>query len=119
MPTHPLGTLVTTLRRRPGVEAALVLGPDGLVIAAEASSTVDVEALAAEAPRLVSRAIAVGAITGRGTLQLAVLDLSDGGVIVSPLSPDASLLLVTSPACDRAALVAELRRHRLHLEALA
>jgi len=119
MPGHPLHTLVTTLRRRPGVEAALVVSVDGLVISQEAADGVAVEALAAQAPRLLAPAAAVGTLAGRGPLQLAFLDHETGSLVLAPLSDEAALLVVTSPACDRAGLVSDLRRHRLHLVALA
>ena len=67
----------------------------------------------------VAPAAAVGTLAGRGPLQLAFLDHETGSLVLAPLSDEAALFVVTSPACDRAGLVSDLRRHRLHLAALA
>ena len=119
MPAHPLHALVSTLRRRPGVEAAIVVSPDGLAIVHEAAPGVDPEPLAAQAPLVLHALGDQAARAGRGPLRVAVLDHEGGGLVLAPLSPEATLLVVTASACDRAALLTDLRQYRQHLALLA
>ena len=110
--------LVAALRRREGVEAAVVLGRDGLLIDGQAIAGLDAENLAARVPPIVSPADEFGQSTGRGDLRTAVLEHAHGLAIVAVLSADALLLVLVSPSADVGQLLYELRRNRDHIAAL-
>lgn len=116
MPT--LRELVTTIRRRDGVGAAVVLGPDGLVIAGDAEPGVDVERIAAHAPGIVGAAGRFGSAAGGGELATAILEFAGALAVVSPLSPDAMLVVLLRADADVGPVVYDLRRSRAQLAAL-
>ena len=110
--------LVAAIRQRPGVDAAIVLGPDGLLIAGDADAAVDRDALAARVPALLAAARGLASSSARGDLRTAVLEHEAGLLIVSVLSSEAILIVLVSPSADVGALVLELRRNRQHLASL-
>ncbi len=111
--------LVSLLRQRDGVEAAIVLGRDGLVIASDSQPGVDSESLAALLPSVVSAADELGQHTGRGALTTALLEYPGGVVLVSPMSADAILMVLSDQGPHLGPLILELRRHCEHLASLA
>jgi predicted regulator of Ras-like GTPase activity (Roadblock/LC7/MglB family) len=113
-----LRDLVVTLRRRDGVDAAVVLGHDGLVIDGDADASVDVERIAAHMPGVVAAANGFGTAAARGPLVTAVLEHADGLALVAVLSADALLVVVVRAEADVAALLYDLRRSRTQLAAL-
>ncbi|MBL0941033.1 MAG: roadblock/LC7 domain-containing protein [Gemmatimonadaceae bacterium] len=116
MPT--IRDLVTTLRRREGVDAAIVLGRDGLLIDGASSSPHDPEGLAAHVPPLALAAVELGLASQRGEMGLMVLEYQRGSVVVAALSTEAYLLVLLEPAANLANLLYELRRHRTQISAL-
>lgn len=110
--------LVAAIRERPGVDAAIVLGPDGLLIVGDADAAVDRDALAARVPSLLAAARGLAGVSGRGELRTAVLEHEAGLFVVSVLSADAILMVLVSPSADAGALVLELRRNRQHFASL-
>jgi predicted regulator of Ras-like GTPase activity (Roadblock/LC7/MglB family) len=116
MPT--IRDLVSVLRRREGVDAAIVLGRDGLLIDGATSAAFDPEGLAALVPPLVLAAGDLGRTADRGNFGLMVLEHERGPIVVSALSPDAYLLVLLQPQANLAALLYELRRHRAQISAL-
>lgn len=116
MPT--IRDLVTALRRRDGIDAAIVLGRDGLLIDGTSHGTLDPEGLAAHVPPMALAAVEMGLASQRGDFGLMVLEYSQGSVVVTSLSPDALLLVLLRPEANLAALLFELRRHRSQLSAL-
>jgi predicted regulator of Ras-like GTPase activity (Roadblock/LC7/MglB family) len=110
--------LVAAIRQREGVDAAIVLGPDGLLIDSSHSAGLDAEGLAARIPAIISPADELGSATGRGELLTAVLEHRNGLAIVSVLSPEAILLVLVSPRANIGQLLFELRRNREHIAAL-
>jgi predicted regulator of Ras-like GTPase activity (Roadblock/LC7/MglB family) len=116
MPT--IGDVVGALRQRAGVEAAVVLGRDGLLIDGRSIPALDTEALAAHAPSIVSAAEELGTAAGRGTFATGVLEYPGTLAIVSVLSADAILLVLAREEVDLGALVFELRRNRERMAAL-
>jgi predicted regulator of Ras-like GTPase activity (Roadblock/LC7/MglB family) len=110
--------LVTALRRRDGVDAAVVLGRDGLLIDGTTSGALDAEGLAAHVPPMALAAVEMGLTAQRGDFGLMVLEYSRGSVIVTSLSSDAFLLVLLQPEANLASLLFELRRHRAQLSAL-
>lgn len=116
MPT--IRDLVAALRQRDGVEAAVVLGRDGLLIDSQTEPTVDAERVAALMPSIVAAADEYGAHDGRGSLTTAVLEFAPGIAIISVLSNDAILVVLAKPTTNLAPLLFELRRNRENIAAL-
>jgi hypothetical protein len=116
MPT--IRDLVSVLRRREGIDAAVVLGRDGLLIDGASSAPFDPEGLAALVPPLVLSASDLGRAAERGEFGVMVLEYGSGSVVISALSADAFLLVLLQPTANLAALLYELRRHRAQISAL-
>ena len=110
--------LVAAIRQREGVEAALVLGRDGLLIDSQVVPGLDPEDLAARIPPIIAPADDLGLAAARGEMQTAVLEHRRGLAIVSVLSPEAILLVLVTARADVSQLLFELRRHREHIAAL-
>jgi hypothetical protein len=116
MPT--IRDLVSAIRRRNGVDAALILGRDGLLIDGATDPVLDPDSLAAHVPSLVQAAIEMGTAAGRGDFALMVQEYSAGTLVITAVSPDAYLLVVLRPDGDLAELVYDLRRFRAQIAAL-
>lgn len=114
-----LRDLVSVLRQRPGVRAALVCGADGVMIAADADPAVAVEPLAAHAPALATHARRMAEAGGFGAPAFHFVEAPDGDLCLLPAADGGWLVVLAAPPCDRAALVAELRRHLPAIAALA
>jgi predicted regulator of Ras-like GTPase activity (Roadblock/LC7/MglB family) len=110
--------LVAAIRQRDGVDAAIVLGRDGLLIDSQLAPGLDADDVAARIPAIIGPADEFGAATGRGELLTAVLEHRDGLAIVSVLSTEALLLVLVSPRANIGQLLFELRRNREHIAAL-
>jgi uncharacterized protein len=111
--------LVDAVRRRDGVEAAIVLGRDGLLVDGEKVSYLDGEQVAAHSPAVFSAADALGKAARAGQLQTAVLEFPGTIAIISAMSEDALLVVLARPTAALPALLGELRRLRQHIAALA
>ena len=116
MPT--IRDLVAAIRDHQGVEAAVVLGRDGLVIDGQSADHVGAEDLAAHLPGVVNAADDFGNAAGRGGLTTGVLEYPTGTAIVSVVSPDAMLLVLLKPGANLGQLLFEIRRNRQHIAAL-
>lgn len=116
MPT--IRDLVRALRVRDGVDAAIVLGRDGLLIDGDCTATFDADHLAAFVPPMAQAAVDLGAAAQRGDFGLMVLEYTGGNAVLTALSRDAFLLILLQPSADLSALLFELRRHRLQIAAL-
>jgi predicted regulator of Ras-like GTPase activity (Roadblock/LC7/MglB family) len=116
MPT--IRELVAAIRQRDGVEAAIVLGRDGLLIDGQTVANLDPEGLAAHVPSIVTAADDFGAAAGRGELTTGVFEYPAGLVVVSVLSAEAVLLVLVQPRANVGQLLFELRRNREHMAAL-
>jgi uncharacterized protein len=110
MPT--IRDLVAAIRQRDGVDAAVVLGRDGLLIDSQTIPSLEAENVAAHVPGIVSAADEFGNATARGDLTTAVLEHPNGLAIISVLSADAILLVLVQPKANVGQLLFELRRHR-------
>lgn len=110
--------LVAAIRQREGVEAAIVLGRDGLLIDSQLGPGLDAEDAAARIPAIIGPADDLGAATGRGELLTAVLEHRNGLAVVSVLSAEAILLVLVSPRANIGQLLFELRRNREHIAAI-
>jgi len=116
MPT--IRDLVEAIRQRDGVEAAIVLGRDGLLIDSHAVAGLDPENVAAHIPLVISAADDFGSAAGRGALITAVLEHPNGMAIVSVLSDEAVLLVLVHPAANVGQLLFELRKNREFIASL-
>jgi predicted regulator of Ras-like GTPase activity (Roadblock/LC7/MglB family) len=116
MPT--IRDLVAAIRQRQGVEAAVVLGQDGLLIDGQAVTGLDMENIAAHVPSIITSAHEFAAAAGRGGLVTAVLEHDTGLAIVSVLSAEALLLVLVQPTANIGQLLFELRRNRENIAAL-
>lgn len=116
MPT--IHDLVDVLRRHEGVQAAIVLGRDGLLIDGETTSAIEAERAAAWIPAIVAAADELGAHEQQGALRTAVLEYADGVAAVSVLSRDALLLVIARATANIGALLFDIRRNREQIAAL-
>ncbi len=116
MPT--IRDLVGAIRQREGVEAAVVLGRDGLLIDSQTTDTVDAEHIAAHVPSIVQYADEFGAAAKKGALQTAILEHERGMAVICALSADAVLLVLVQPSANLGQLLYELRRNRANIAAL-
>ncbi len=116
MPT--IRDLVGAIRQRAGVDAAVVLGRDGLLIDSQSRGEFEAEHVAAHLPAVVAAADEFGAAADRGQLATAVLEHERGLCVVSALSRDALLLVVLGPDADVAQLLFDLRRARSQIASL-
>jgi uncharacterized protein len=110
--------LVGALRQREGVEAAIVLGRDGLLIDSQTIPGLSAEDLAARIPPVISAADELGTSGGRGEAVTVILEHHKGIAIVSVLSAEAVLLVLVQPTANIGQLLYELRRNREHIAAL-
>ena len=110
--------LVSAIRRRDGIDAAVVLGRDGLLIDHQANTGVDAEQIAAHVPSILQYADELGAAAAQGRLLTAVHENEQGTIVMSAMSPDAVLLVLLHPTADVGALLFDLRRHRANIAAL-
>jgi predicted regulator of Ras-like GTPase activity (Roadblock/LC7/MglB family) len=110
--------LVAAIRQRDGVEAAVVLGRDGLLIDGQAGGSLNAEDVAALIPSIITAADELGTVANRGPVVTAVLEHANGHAIVSVLSDDAVLLVLVRPNAEIGTLLYELRRNRGHIATL-
>ena len=110
--------IVAILSRRPGVEAALLVGRDGLLIDGEAADQAGLEAVAAHLPALIGASADLSAAIGRGHLISEILEFERGFAMVSTLTADVALFVVLAPGADLPSIAGEVRRHRSHIAAI-
>jgi predicted regulator of Ras-like GTPase activity (Roadblock/LC7/MglB family) len=110
--------LVAALRQREGVDAAIVLGRDGLLIDSQAIPGLNAEDLAARIPAIIGPADDLGKAAGRGDAITLILEHRQGIAIISVLSVEAILLVLVQPSANIGQLLYELRRNREHIAAL-
>jgi predicted regulator of Ras-like GTPase activity (Roadblock/LC7/MglB family) len=110
--------LVAALRQRDGVDAAIVLGRDGLLIDSQVIAGLNAEDLAARIPPIITPSDELGAAIARGEPVTAILEHQHGIVIMSVLSAEAILVVLVQPSANIGQLLYELRRNREHIAAL-
>src|SRR5436190_1615365 len=110
--------LVAALRQREGVDAAILLGRDGLPIDSQVVPGVDPDSLSARIPSIVQAAEELASASSRGQLLTIVLEQREGIAILSLLSADAMLLVLVQVSANVGQLLYELRRNREHIAAL-
>jgi hypothetical protein len=110
MPT--IRELVGALAERDGVEAAIVLGRDGLLIDGRSSAALNAEGLAAHVPSIVATSEELARGAQRGALVSAVLEYERGLALVCTLNAEALLLVFVHPGANVGSLLFDIRRHR-------
>ena len=85
------------LSRRSGVDAVVVVGRDGLPIAARTTNGVDSESVAALLPAVINAMTQLGEAGARGDFGTAVLEFGRGLVVVTVVSADALLVVLVQP----------------------
>jgi predicted regulator of Ras-like GTPase activity (Roadblock/LC7/MglB family) len=110
--------LIGALCQRDGVEAAIVLGRDGLLIDSQAAPGLDAESVAALAPSVATAADELGASAELGAVTTAILEYPRGLAVVSVLSADAMLVVLARAGANAGKLLFELRRNREHIASL-
>lgn len=110
--------LVAAIRQREGVDAAVVLGRDGLLIDGQLTEGLDADDIVARIPAIIGPADELGAAANRGELVTAVLEHRHGMAIISVLTADAVLLVLASPSAAVGQLLLEIRRNRDRIAAL-
>jgi predicted regulator of Ras-like GTPase activity (Roadblock/LC7/MglB family) len=110
--------LVAAIRQREGVDAAVVLGRDGLLIDGQLTEGLDAEDIAARIPAIIGPADELGAAANRGELLTAVLEHRRGMAIISVLTAEAVLLVLVSSGAAVGQLLLEIRRNRERIAAI-
>jgi len=116
MPT--IRDVVEALGTRPGVDAVLVVGRDGLAIDTRVADGVDPESVSALLPGVVGAITQLGSAGGRGDFGTGILEFAGGLAVVSVLSTDALLAILVRPATNVGPLLLDLRRHRAAIAGL-
>lgn len=101
------------------MQAAVILGDDGLVIEANESAHGRAESLAARVPAVATAARQLGQAADAGDAQLALLEFERGYGIVLNLSAHVMLFVTASRDVNLADLLFDIRRHRSSMAALA
>jgi predicted regulator of Ras-like GTPase activity (Roadblock/LC7/MglB family) len=113
-----LRELTEAIQNRPGVEAVVILGADGLLIETHDTAQNRAEALAALVPAVATAASQLGDAAGSGASALAVLEFERGYGVVLRLSDQALLFVSATSDVALADLLYDLRQHRSSMAAL-
>ena len=113
MPT--IRDFTTALRRRPGVDAVVVSGKDGLLIEGTAGESLDQQDLAARIPSFIGEADGIGLAAQLGGCITGILEHEHGYAIVSSLGNDALLTVLVSKSADLGSLLFDIRSQRSKL----
>lgn len=116
MPT--IHDVVQALCGRPGVDAVIVLGRDGLPIDAQTSNGLDSEGIAALVPSVVSACNRLGGVAGRGDFGSGAVEFASGMMLVSAITPDTLLAILVAPDTNAGAILYEIQRHRSSIAGL-
>ena len=113
-----LRDVVEALGRRDGVEAAIILGNDGLPIASHFANGGDADVLSALIPNVITASTQLGRHAGRGDLSMGVLEYAAGYAVLAHISADTTLLLLVRPRTNIGPLLYDLARHRSEIAGL-
>ena len=113
MPT--IRDFTSALSRRPGVEAVLVSGKDGLLISGTEHGSLDENDIAARIPALVAEASGLGRSGGIGDCTTSILECEHGYAIISAIGGDALLTVLVSKSADLGSLLFDIRSQRSRL----
>lgn len=105
-----LAEVVRGLADRAGVEAVVLVSPDGLPIDHAGRRECDADALAALATTMLRPAARLGETAGRGQLARAVFEYAGGLGVLSVLQDNNALLVLLSDDADAGTMLYELGR---------
>lgn len=100
-----------------GVTAAVVVGRDGFVIESALSGKVDIDALGAMASTGIGTSEAMGRELGKGELTQLLVELEKGPIIISPLSKDELIAIVSENSSNLGRIRYELKKNKERLVA--
>ncbi|HPC54720.1 MAG TPA: roadblock/LC7 domain-containing protein [Methanolinea sp.] len=100
-----------------GVSAAVVVGRDGFVIESAVSGKMDIDALGAMASTGLGTSEAMGKELGKGELRQMLVELDQGPIIMSPLSPDELIAIVAGNEANVGRIRYELKKNKDRLVA--
>lgn len=110
--------VVQAVARRPGVDAVIVVGRDGIPIDAHTADGVDADNVAALLPAIINGCAQLGSFAGRGDFGSGVLEYGRGLAVLAVLSADALLVVLVRPETNVGGLLYDLRRHRAAIAGL-
>jgi predicted regulator of Ras-like GTPase activity (Roadblock/LC7/MglB family) len=113
-----LADLLRALATRPGVDAAVLVSPDGLPIQQAGPTTLDADALAALAATAVRHAARLAEGAERGAWRTLLLEAEGGTLVLSEAGAGNLLLLLVAADAAFGDLLFDLRRDRPTLGAL-
>jgi predicted regulator of Ras-like GTPase activity (Roadblock/LC7/MglB family) len=116
MPT--LRELTEAIQSRPGVEAVVIVGADGLLIETHDTAQSHAEAIAARVPGVATAAALLGDAAQRGTAALAVIEFDRGYGVILRLSDEAMIFVSAAASVALGDLLFDLRQHRSSMAAL-
>ncbi len=97
---------------RPGVDAVIVMGRDGLPIDSRAQDGIDSDNVAALVPSVIESCNRLGAVGARGDFGFGVVEYDKGLAVLSELTDDSLLAILVQRDTNIGRLLFELRRHR-------
>lgn len=113
-----LADVLQTLAGRPGVDAVVLVSPDGLPIQQAGRARIDADAVAALAATAVQHAGRLADGAQRGAWRTLLLESEDGVLILSEAGAGNVLLLLVDAHAPFGDLLYELRQERPALGAL-
>ncbi len=114
-----LKKLLSEFAQLDGVSAALVVGRDGFVIEGVTTEDVDLEALGAVTASSLAASDALAAELGRGRLFGLMLEYEGGPLVLSPVGPEAILVIMGNGSANLGRIRLELKkRHEAIVDAL-
>jgi predicted regulator of Ras-like GTPase activity (Roadblock/LC7/MglB family) len=113
-----LHDVVQGLAAREGVEAVVVVSPDGLPIDQAVGKSVDAEAVAALTATVAQGARGLGHVVECRTLATGVLEFDNRNVVFASVGGDNFLFVLTSAGTNIGHLLYDLRRHGPALRSL-
>lgn len=116
MPT--LRELTDAIQQRPGVQAVVILGADGLLIETHDGAQNHAETLAARVPAVAVAATQLGAAAESGGAAMVLVEFEHGYGVVLRLSDQVLLFVSATLDVALSELLFDLRRHRSSMAAL-
>ncbi len=100
-----------------GVSAAVVIGKDGFVIESAVSGKTDVDALGAMASAGMGTSESLGKELERGEVRQILLELEKGSILLSPLSAEEFIAIVSNDPANVGRVRHDLKKNRERLVA--
>ncbi|MDI9632462.1 MAG: roadblock/LC7 domain-containing protein [Methanolinea sp.] len=100
-----------------GVSAAVVVGRDGFVIESATTGKMDIDALGAMASTGLGTSEAMGKELGKGELRQMIVELEQGPILMSLLSPEEMIAIVASNEANVGRIRYELKKNKERLVA--